>query len=65
MDALIIKSDNKSELDLIKKLVKKMGLESRILSAEEMEDIGMGILMSQSDRSITVPESDIMDILDK
>ena len=65
MDALIIKSDNKSELDLIKKLVKKMGLESRILSAEEMEDIGMGILMSQSDRSNTVPESDIMDILDK
>jgi len=65
MDALIIKSDNKSELDLIKELVKRMGLESRILSAEEMEDIGMGILMGQSDRSKTVPESEIMDVLDK
>jgi hypothetical protein len=41
MDALIIKSENRSDLKLIKELVKKMGLESKSLSEEEIEDLGI------------------------
>lgn len=65
MDALIIKSNDKSELKLLKELVKKMGLQFRSLSAEEMEDIGMAILLGEADRTDTVSEDEIMDILDK
>jgi hypothetical protein len=41
MDALIIKSENRSDLKLIEELVKKMGLESKSLSVEEIEDLGI------------------------
>lgn len=64
MDALIIKSENKKELALIKELVQKMGLESTSLTAEEMEDIGMSIMLNDVDRTKTVPEEKIMEILD-
>ncbi|MDZ7720554.1 MAG: hypothetical protein U5K72_17190 [Balneolaceae bacterium] len=60
MDALIIKSENKKDLALLK----KMGLESKTLTAEEMEDIGMSILLDEADRTKTVPEKEIMEILD-
>lgn len=64
MDALIIKSDNKKDLALIKKVVQKMGLESKSLSAEEMEDIGMSIMLDEVDRTKIVPKQEIMEILD-
>ena len=55
MDALIIKSKNRSDLNLIKELAKRMGIESKSLSAEEIEDLGLTILMKQADRSKIVP----------
>ncbi len=64
MDALIIKSNDKRELALIKELVQKMGLESKSLTAEEMEDIGMSIMLNEVDRTKRVPEEEIMEILD-
>jgi len=64
MDALIIKSENKKDLALIKKIVQKMGLESKSLTAEEMEDIGLSIMLDEADRTKTVPEQEIMEILD-
>lgn len=64
MDALIIKSENKKELAVIKEIVEKMGLESKSITAEEMEDIGMSIMLDEVDRSKTVPEEEIMEILD-
>lgn len=60
MDALIIKSKNRSDLKLISDLVKKMGLESKSLSEEEIEDLGLTILMKQADRSKTIPRETVM-----
>ena len=60
MDALIIKSKNRSDLKLIKDLVKKMGLESKSLSEEEIEDLGLTILMKQADRTETVSRETVM-----
>lgn len=64
MDALIIKSQNRSDLKLIKELVKKMGLESKSLTEEDLEDLGLTMLMKQADRSNTVSREEIMGKLD-
>lgn len=64
MDALIIKSKNRSDLKLIKELVKKMGIESKSLSEEEIEDLGLTLLMKQTDRSKTVSRKTVIDKLD-
>lgn len=64
MEALIIKSEDKKELDLIKKLVKKMGIQSKSLTEEEMEDIGMTILMNEVDRTQYASREEVMDVLD-
>ncbi|TVR30980.1 MAG: hypothetical protein EA390_07415 [Balneolaceae bacterium] len=64
MEALIIKSKNRSDLELIKELVKKMGLESKSLSEEDVEDLGLTILMKQTDRSKTVTRETVMRKLD-
>lgn len=63
MDALIIKSQNASDLKLIKELVKKLGLESKSLSEEEIEDLGLTILMKQADRTKTVSRQSVMEKL--
>lgn len=60
MDALIIKSKSRSDLKLLKELVKKMGLESKSLSEEEIEDLGLTILMKQADRSKSVSRETVM-----
>lgn len=60
MDALIIKSKNRSDLKLLKELVKKMGLESKTLSQEDIEDLGLAMLMRQADRSKTVSRESVM-----
>lgn len=60
MDALIIKSKNRSDLKLISELVKKMGLEFKSLSEEEIEDLGLTILMKQADRTKTVSRETVM-----
>lgn len=64
MDALIIKSQNRSDLKLIKELVKKMGIESKSLTEEDLEDLGLAMLMKQADRSNTVSREEIMGKLD-
>lgn len=64
MEALNIKSKNKKDLALIKELVKKMGLESKSLTAEEMEDIGLSILMKEVDRTQYSEREEVMRILD-
>ncbi len=63
MDALIIKSKNLADLNLIKELVSKMGLESKSLSKEQIEDLGLALLMKEADRSKTVSRESVMEKL--
>ena len=60
MEALIIKSEDRNELKLLKELVRKMGLQAKSLSEEEIEDLGLLMLMKQADRSKTVPRETVM-----
>jgi len=64
LDALIIKSENRSDLKLISDLVKKMGLEYKSLSEEDIEDFGLTIFMKQADRTSTVSRETVMRKLD-
>jgi len=64
LDALIIKSENCSDLKLISDLVKKMGLEYKSLSEEDIEDFGLTIFMKQGDRTSTVSRETVMRKLD-
>lgn len=63
MEALLIKSDDKEEMRLLNELVKKMGLNATALSEEDMEDLGLSILMRQADRNQKVSREEIMEKL--
>ncbi|SMO34338.1 hypothetical protein [Gracilimonas mengyeensis] len=65
MEAIIAKSGNKAELRQARELLKKMGIDSKIITEEEMEDLGMAVLMREADRSEYVEEEDIMRMLDE
>ncbi len=41
MESIIIHSSNKKDLDLLRSLAQKMGLETQILSQPEKEDIAL------------------------
>ncbi|WP_293298823.1 hypothetical protein [Pedobacter sp. UBA4863] len=48
MASIIIHTDNKKDISLLKELAEKMGLSSQILSKEEKEDINFAELMKQN-----------------
>lgn len=64
MDALIIKSENRNDLKLIQELVDKLGLVSKSLSEEDIEDLGLTLLMKKVDRTKIVSRESIMEKLD-
>ena len=41
-------------------LLKKLGISSKLLTVEEMEDFGLGILMKEADRSKKVSKNIIL-----
>ena len=51
---------NQKELQLIQELLKKMNINNKVLSIEDKEDIGMGILMKDVDRNKKVSRNSIM-----
>lgn len=60
MDAILVSSDNKGDTDLLLKLLKKMGLKSRILSETEKEEYGLLAAMLEADRNEIEEESVII-----
>ncbi len=60
MKSIVITSKNKSEFEFVSNLVKKLGLASRTLSVEEKEDVGLGLLMREVDRSTKVKKSTVL-----
>ncbi len=60
MESLIITPANSEELALIKAVLRKMNLKIMVLSDEEKEDMGLGLLMSQADRSKTISREEVM-----
>jgi hypothetical protein len=63
MKSIVITPKNQSELKFVAELLKKLGISSRILSEEQKEDIGLSILMNESNRDDLVTEKEVMDKL--
>ena len=51
MKALLVQSTDPSELNFIAELLKKLGVKSNAISEEELEDLGLSMLLKNVDRS--------------
>jgi len=65
MQSLLIRTDAKSDLNILVELAKRLGLTSKILSEEEMEEIGLLKAMEEGRKSKFVPRSEVMKTLQK
>jgi hypothetical protein len=63
MNTIIVQPKTKEEMQLVSDLLKKMRISSKVLTEEEREDIGLVMLMKQTDRSEKVPRNIIMEKL--
>ena len=54
------KSQSQQELQFLSELLKKLGVDSKVLSDEDVEDLGLAALMKDVDRSDSVSEDEIM-----
>lgn len=64
MESILINPKNKEELRLLSDLLAKMNINSKVLSEEELEDMGLTVLMRDTDRSQKVSRQDIMQKLE-
>jgi len=60
MEAVIITPRNKKELEFVSDLLNKLGINSKKLSIEEKEDLGLALSMREADRTKKVSEAIIM-----
>jgi hypothetical protein len=65
MDGLLITSKDKSELTLLAELAKKIGINVKMLSEDEILDIGLLTAMEVGRKSKPVPKSEILKKLNK
>jgi hypothetical protein len=60
MASLFVTTKDATELKLIQSMLKKMRVSSKVLSESEKEDLALGYLMSEADRSKKVSRESIM-----
>lgn len=60
MNSIVISPKNQQELQFISKLLRKLGVNSKVLSDEDTEDLGLSLLMKDADPSDLVSEDEIM-----
>lgn len=58
--SVIITPKDKEEEKLLQQLIKRMGLDGRTLSKEEMEDAGLALAMSKVDRTKVANKERVM-----
>lgn len=54
MESILIHTDSKEELNLLKKIAAKMGFKSEVLSAEDKEDIGLAKAIKENNPKDTM-----------
>jgi hypothetical protein len=64
MSALLIETKNKSDLKFLQSFVKRLGMNNRILSKEEIEDIGLINAMKAGREKDYVSRESVMKKLD-
>lgn len=60
MTAIIIHPKDAAEFELLSALLKKMKIKSKTLSQEELEDVGLALLMKDADRKDQVGRESVM-----
>ncbi len=60
MKALVVKSKSASEMKFISDLLKKLGVTTRLMDINEIEDYGMSVMMKEADRNKKVSRETIM-----
>jgi hypothetical protein len=63
MDSFVVIPRNESEYKFISELLRKLKIKTRKLSKEDIEDIGLSILMKSVDRTKKVPRYKILNKL--
>ena len=58
--ALLVSTENQEEMLFLESLLKKLGIKSKLLTDEEREDFGLGLLMKEVDTSKTVSYEKVM-----
>jgi len=65
MESVVITPRNKKELEFVSDLMEKLGISTKKLSLEEKEDLGLGMLMREADRSKKISEKIILKKLNR
>lgn len=60
MNSILINPKDERELQFISELLSKLGVDNKVLSDEEKEDLGLSIMMKESDRTSVVAEDEIV-----
>lgn len=60
MKSILVIPKNIKEFEFLSGLLSKLGISARTLTAEEIEDLGMSLLMKQADRTRKVSRETIM-----
>ena len=63
MEALIVQAKDRAELKFISDLLKKMQIESKLLTEEQQENLGLIKLMKEVDRTQKVSRDKVMEKL--
>ena len=60
MTSMVITPRNKSEMKLVSDLLKKMQIQTQIVSEEIQEDLGLALMMKDVDRTEKVSTDSVM-----
>ena len=60
MSSIVVSPKSEKELQFISELLQKLGVNAKVLSDEDTEDLGLSILMKDVDRSDLASEDEVM-----
>ncbi len=60
MNSIVVNPKNEKELRFVSKLLKKLGVDSKVLTDEQQEDFGLTVLMKEVDRSEIASKDEVM-----
>ncbi|MEO9802247.1 MAG: hypothetical protein ABJF04_03315 [Reichenbachiella sp.] len=59
MSSIVINPKNEKEQQFISDLLEKLGVDAKVLTDEQQEDLGLGLLMREADRSAVAEPDEV------
>lgn len=60
MSSIVVNPESQEEFEFVSELLQKLGIDTKVLSKEDVEDLGLAIMMKDVDRSEVVSEEEIL-----